>query len=78
MLIRIYNATLRTFKIMMWAFAPFNTIETNKISGEFVGIPHDVETRSAPARSSRARELTEGEGPARGAAIGPPRPRTRA
>lgn len=29
-LIRIYNETLWTFKIMMWAFAPYNTIQTNK------------------------------------------------
>lgn len=41
---------------MMWAFTPYNTIETNNISVKFVGIPHDAFVKSLrwdSARSSR-------------------------
>lgn len=41
---------------MMWAFTPYNTIETNNISVKFVGIPHDALVKSVSwdsARSSR-------------------------
>lgn len=54
LLIRIYKEGLWTFKIMMWALAPHNAIETNKISGDVMGIPHGaVAARGSPQRRGR-------------------------
>lgn len=64
-LIRIYNKALWTFTIMMWAaVGPYNTIETNKISGDFVGIPHISRSANAGRRRSPQRLASEQRGAA--------------
>lgn len=51
----------------MWASEPHITFETNKISGEFVGIPHGVQTTETQRPSLQPAAVRRGCEAARGA-----------